>query len=124
MALMLRDASQRTWAVEAPALASGCDAPQHEGDGARRILAKRSQRVLLRSFPRKRGPMIMGPGSRCARPGRRRSLGFREQPKLAAVGNSRRRRPIVSGLLFRSEEHTSELQSLRHLVCRLLLEKK
>src|SRR5262245_65024784 len=26
--------------------------------------------------------------------------------------------------LNRSEEHTSELQSLRHLVCRLLLEKK
>src|SRR5205814_10566815 len=32
---------------------------------------------------------------------------------------SRRRRT-----LRRSEEHTSELQSLRHLVCRLLLEKK
>src|SRR5262245_6455327 len=33
----------------------------------------------------------------------------------------------VSGVLtflVRSEEHTSELQSLRHLVCRLLLEKK
>src|SRR5262245_62690387 len=27
-------------------------------------------------------------------------------------------------LLERSEEHTSELQSFRHLVCRLLLEKK
>src|ERR1039458_6288600 len=27
-------------------------------------------------------------------------------------------------LCRRSEEHTSELQSLRHLVCRLLLEKK
>src|SRR5471030_3453107 len=27
-------------------------------------------------------------------------------------------------LRLRSEEHTSELQSLRHLVCRLLLEKK
>src|ERR1039458_8434851 len=27
------------------------------------------------------------------------------------------------GLSVRSEEHTSELQSLRHLVCRLLLEK-
>src|SRR5437899_3431259 len=26
--------------------------------------------------------------------------------------------------MVRSEEHTSELQSLRHLVCRLLLEKK
>src|SRR5947199_4911024 len=33
----------------------------------------------------------------------------------AASVKSRRRR---------SEEHTSELQSLRHLVCRLLLEKK
>src|ERR1035438_8379639 len=33
---------------------------------------------------------------------------------------------IIYGKCFRyrSEEHTSELQSLRHLVCRLLLEKK
>src|SRR5262245_63046085 len=30
----------------------------------------------------------------------------------------------VGRTLDRSEEHTSELQSLRHLVCRLLLEKK
>src|SRR5438045_5548404 len=30
----------------------------------------------------------------------------------------------LNGAFFRSEEHTSELQSLRHLVCRLLLEKK
>src|SRR5437899_8749718 len=30
----------------------------------------------------------------------------------------------VQGDRPRSEEHTSELQSLRHLVCRLLLEKK
>src|SRR5471030_3347446 len=29
-----------------------------------------------------------------------------------------------SAVRVRSEEHTSELQSLRHLVCRLLLEKK
>src|SRR2546429_3758097 len=29
-----------------------------------------------------------------------------------------------AGLLERSEEHTSELQSRLHLVCRLLLEKK
>src|SRR5205814_8137819 len=35
----------------------------------------------------------------------------------AATECSPRRKP-------RSEEHTSELQSLRHLVCRLLLEKK
>src|SRR5436853_3897973 len=31
---------------------------------------------------------------------------------------------LVSSQASRSEEHTSELQSLRHLVCRLLLEKK
>src|SRR5690554_7492667 len=35
--------------------------------------------------------------------------------------------PVISnsgGVLPRSEEHTSELQSRPHLVCRLLLEKK
>src|SRR5258705_7287024 len=32
---------------------------------------------------------------------------------------------VANEVIFvRSEEHTSELQSLRHLVCRLLLEKK
>src|SRR2546422_3224126 len=33
-------------------------------------------------------------------------------------------RPLESFLTRRSEEHTSELQSRLHLVCRLLLEKK
>src|SRR5262245_33978000 len=33
-------------------------------------------------------------------------------------------REVREKMLGRSEEHTSELQSLRHLVCRLLLEKK
>src|ERR1039458_10633199 len=33
-------------------------------------------------------------------------------------------RQLVCRLLLRSEEHTSELQSLRHLVCRLLLRKE
>src|SRR5438045_5915121 len=33
-------------------------------------------------------------------------------------------RYVRAGGAVRSEEHTSELQSLRHLVCRLLLEKK
>src|SRR2546423_10453868 len=31
---------------------------------------------------------------------------------------------LISSALIRSEEHTSELQSLAYLVCRLLLEKK
>src|SRR5437870_7641773 len=37
---------------------------------------------------------------------------------------SRSRSGCRDGRLLRSEEHTSELQSRGHLVCRLLLEKK
>src|ERR1035441_3136910 len=39
---------------------------------------------------------------------------------LFLIQNSQNRHTIA---IQRSEEHTSELQSLRHLVCRLLLEK-
>src|SRR5947199_10254481 len=42
---------------------------------------------------------------------------FRQDFFLGLVGD-------IPALADRSEEHTSELQSLRHLVCRLLLEKK
>src|SRR5205814_5188923 len=42
-------------------------------------------------------------------------------PAVAIPGLPRSHTP---GVRPRSEEHTSELQSLRHLVCRLLLEKK
>src|SRR5262245_64203233 len=48
--------------------------------------------------------------STCSR--RRRAM----RRPFTMIGSRRRR--------CRSEEHTSELQSLRHLVCRLLLEKK
>src|SRR5690348_17759475 len=40
------------------------------------------------------------------------------------LGNGHHHDPVVRSLLLRSEEHTSELQSPVHLVCRLLLEKK
>src|SRR5205814_10516357 len=46
-------------------------------------------------------------------------LATRCRPRLELERNQSRNRRGV-----RSEEHTSELQSLRHLVCRLLLEKK
>src|SRR5258705_8961338 len=64
---------------------------------------------------------------------------FRSDSCLAVVGvvakrpvEFARRRPraipfapaLIATAGRRSEEHTSELQSLRHLVCRLLLEKK
>src|SRR2546425_1906454 len=41
-----------------------------------------------------------------------------------AVRIHQRVRHLSLGLVQRSEEHTSELQSLAYLVCRLLLEKK
>src|SRR2546425_4234808 len=41
---------------------------------------------------------------------------------LTVNGSTRMRRRMSAG--SRSEEHTSELQSLAYLVCRLLLEKK
>src|SRR5437899_4217763 len=43
---------------------------------------------------------------------------------MLLVGPDARRRRPRTHEQHRSEEHTSELQSLRHLVCRLLLEKK
>src|SRR5690554_8166296 len=43
----------------------------------------------------------------------------------AGAGRCHRRRATAAGAgVDRSEEHTSELQSRPHLVCRLLLEKK
>src|SRR5262245_65690192 len=50
---------------------------------------------------------------------------FRSDCCRRRIRRSQRSRRLrwLSGTL-RSEEHTSELQSLRHLVCRLLLEKK
>src|SRR5262245_63477472 len=56
-----------------------------------------------------------------------------DQPveRLLVVLIAGQRRRVLGALderaqrrIARSEEHTSELQSLRHLVCRLLLEKK
>src|SRR5437899_5619457 len=47
------------------------------------------------------------------------------RPRIAPWRRGRPRAPPSAARgRGRSEEHTSELQSLRHLVCRLLLEKK
>src|SRR2546422_8479759 len=51
----------------------------------------------------------------------------REQPRAAVVlrgAPSPKPVEVLEGTQVRSEEHTSELQSRLHLVCRLLLEKK
>src|SRR5262245_63601152 len=48
----------------------------------------------------------------------------RGRPDRRAAAGFDRGASLQRGTHHRSEEHTSELQSLRHLVCRLLLEKK
>src|SRR5262245_63473706 len=146
---MLRDASQRGSAVEAPVLARCCDAPQHEGEGGAAYFGETNPRIVLakRSQPRRFGE---------TNPSGERACLARTKNQPAAVRKDRRRNSIVSGLLFtmngatatcrarqrpsriqvaarlptrssspinppntgstpRSEEHTSELQSLRQL---------
>src|SRR5947199_1455655 len=46
------------------------------------------------------------------------------QNRMGALSSHSQMASIEAQWRTRSEEHTSELQSLRHLVCRLLLEKK
>src|SRR2546422_8471245 len=57
----------------------------------------------------------------------RRMAKARRPPSADTAASTSCPAPVVSadgGRLARSEEHTSELQSRLHLVCRLLLEKK
>src|SRR2546422_7935518 len=68
----------------------------------------------LRSVKRRSPPAVVGPErGACAR---RCSLSPGTIPSRPGTPESR--------VALRSEEHTSELQSRLHLVCRLLLEKK
>src|SRR5262245_64567539 len=61
----------------------------------------------------------------CVRIGRRHAAHRRGSRRIQhQFGTRVTNRKAKNGTRFRSEEHTSELQSLRHLVCRLLLEKK
>src|SRR3712207_8082565 len=63
-----------------------------------------------------------GPGARAHRAGAQGRAPDPTDP--AAQTCTRSTRLPACGLLPRSEEHTSELQSRQYLVCRLLLEKK
>src|SRR2546422_1129192 len=75
---------------------------------------------LFRSAPRWPGAgprATLGP-METTMPADRRSVADR---RAAARGD---RRGVAALVPTRSEEHTSELQSRLHLVCRLLLEKK
>src|SRR5438046_7161759 len=73
--------------------------------------------TLFRSLP---GRQLLEPRQRLLR--RHRCGGQLAFGRAGRLGHQSSR--IVMCVLVRSEEHTSELQSLTNLVCRLLLEKK
>src|SRR5690625_7051220 len=77
--------------------------------------------VELLRYPMLKGQSVVVGGRRVDAP-RKRSDGGYEFARLGAYGG----RGVVTTATYeaRSEEHTSELQSRGHLVCRLLLEKK
>src|ERR1035441_10857712 len=52
------------------------------------------------------------------------SIPTRMEPEMPPTLSAINRATSSAPRRIRSEEHTSELQSLRHLICRLLLEKK
>src|SRR5438477_9764105 len=101
----------------------------YTGDAGRRVIEEHSERdnhqemyVVLRG----RATFTLGedevdaPAGTIvfARPGTRRgAVAAEDGTAVLAVG-------AKPGVVFRSEEHTSELQSHVNLVCRLLLEKK
>src|SRR2546425_12769867 len=108
----------------------GVDAASRYGRAGHRRRSPQHQPELVHGGPRSRPPDYQAP-EREARGGVRRESralrGLRDGG--AAVPRPRRRaarggRDEVRAARRRSEEHTSELQSLAYLVCRLLLEKK
>src|SRR5689334_23797656 len=81
----------------------------------------------LHSFPTRRSSDLRFPSVRALLQAMEvDTTGINPTPLSVSVsvvvpGRTRSRRRLIAG---RSEEHTSELQSQFHLVCRLLLEKK
>src|SRR5262245_64295473 len=81
--------------------------------------------TLFRSSPRKAPSVSRGRPARTPMWSATSSTAPPPPARSSASDRSGPRRPPSPTVMFRrSEEHTSELQSLRHLVCRLLLEKK
>src|SRR5947208_9094163 len=95
--------------------------PPQRGDPGRRplavrqsVLVRHARRRVLHSFPTRRSSDL-GSLHQAFRPGQIRE----KKPRLSSPFSF-----PSTPCRARSEEHTSELQSPDHLVCRLLLEKK
>src|SRR5439155_16912745 len=115
----------------------GAARPGGAGGAARRYAGPRDLRVARgRSGPRRRRyadrgglPRLRPPGGALDAPRARAEGADQEGPDLHGLGAPATPARAARGVSRappggRSEEHTSELQSRGHLVCRLLLEKK
>src|SRR3712207_7001640 len=82
--------------------------------------------TLFRSLERPFHPTTLVSAVRAALSARRRQRQVRDALAEREASAERLRFALRAGRLgsWRSEEHTSELQSRQYLVCRLLLEKK
>src|SRR2546422_5887906 len=77
-----------------------------------------------RGWPSTRRPAPMPVSRRCAAPRERGRPTTSRSSTPRCPTRTASSSPPPSAPIARSEEHTSELQSRLHLVCRLLLEKK
>src|SRR5207253_3832537 len=114
---------------------SPCRSPRRAPPGCRRACPRTPTRrtrlrhgYWVRSTPWKRGrSCACTPTASFASAGRRRARCCSASPATNNIVRAFDLRTMlfgVAGDVERSEEHTSELQSRGHLVCRLLLEKK
>src|SRR5690349_24194827 len=78
----------------------------------------------LHSFPTRRSSDLAAPAAGAVPPSAPARRVDRDRAFRGARGDLPVRAPAGDPFAARSEEHTSELQSRRDLVCRLLLEKK
>src|SRR5205823_150660 len=113
---------------------SGQDTSPREGDGAAGITAEhhltyRDRELVATEFKQRHlkrpRESETGRAGSYARPCNR-ARKHRLRPRASALRPTRDHRLLAADeeAVIRSEEHTSELQSLAYLVCRLLLEKK
>src|SRR3989449_5986853 len=90
-----------------------------EGPGQRELLARTRASHVGEHHDARGGPAV-----RQLEPRAPKRVAARRVAAVAAQGSWPAEVPDAATAATRSEEHTSELQSRLHLVCRLLLEKK
>src|SRR5687768_18519668 len=115
--------------VGVPAFRQAAGLCRQRDDGGRsRNIAAAGRRFLCRGDRERRAVGGRTRSSDALQPGLLRRLRSRPRRKQGGGGVPRLHCGLtmndLSAFPIRSEEHTSELQSRLHLVCRLLLEKK